>query len=315
MAGLLYDHLMTHAAESGDAPDVLAALRDAPAYEITNILGLFDDWEEAAEKEIPRRPPHNHLWCEWIREDFQDAVQQFGSLVDNVTTMKRNENFPPSWNDYDELWSFYGFKKTLKLKENVQLSRLVCGRLFVADHAFVVGLKNDGKEISRQLLSWPFTKSVFGLDLSPSVDYESTGSAPGVNLGRGWDYSWPALMAFSLLHCRNVSTEIVKPDFDPHAERRRNRGLPAKKAYHVLRLELPNNIRPHAPTANDEEAERRMRFHLCRGHFKNLQHERYKEKGWHWWPAHWKGSKEIGVIDKRYELHKREDKGTNAASE
>lgn len=307
MAGLLYDHLCAQVAETGIGrlgKHFLSFLGNAPVYDITNVYGLFPDWEKESSAEIPRRPPHDHLWVEWLKTDangehrvgvwIESANTPEGQPVrDSVAGMIKEREVVA-----DDIWLCTPYVKLIR--SEIASHQDVVGRLIASKTICGVFGTTELKSVSGFMAHWDYIPP-FKVPLS---SLHQTGSM--------WPFIWPAFMAFGLLHCRNVSTELVQ-QHDPHAERRRNRGLPPKASYHVLRLELPNEIRPHAPTADEAESERKMRFHLCRGHFKNLQHERYKSKGWHWWPAHWKGSKDIGVIDKRYELRQRPEPAATGA--
>lgn len=110
-------------------------------------------------------------------------------------------------------------------------------------------------------------------------------------------------MAFGMLNCRNIVTEDVKQD-KLHQKVKGEREHRPFCTYKILKLEVPRRMaeRQGDDVEGSEPDEPKMRFHLCRGHFKNLQHERYKQKGWHWWPAHWKGNIELGLVDKSYKL-------------
>jgi hypothetical protein len=144
----------------------------------------------------------------------------------------------------------------------------------------------------------------------PETGHPTMFNLPGAIAG-GYDHyhpmtvPWPPFMAFALLHCKNVTAETHRPE--PAAVKHCQKyNVPARVTYRTLRLELPEESTPRAAPAGQEPSGRKVRFHLVRGHFKNLQHERYKDKGWHWWPAHWKGSPDLGRVEKHYELHGRD---------
>jgi hypothetical protein len=116
---------------------------------------------------------------------------------------------------------------------------------------------------------------------------------------------WPAFMAFALLHCKNVVTEEHVPD-ERLQRRVRKAGNPPRVTYKTLRLEVPATVHHRQGYAGGSEDDGpRVRFHLCRGHFKDLRHERYRVKGLHWWPAHWRGTKDLGEVHKTYKLEGR----------
>jgi hypothetical protein len=109
---------------------------------------------------------------------------------------------------------------------------------------------------------------------------------------------WPMFMAFSLMHCKNVTTELVRPDPKKAAEcKKHNR---PRTSYHVLKLELPK-VRYQRSDATAARGPG-VRCHIVSGHFKDLQHQRYINKGLHWWPAHYRGDPELGTVLKDYQL-------------
>jgi hypothetical protein len=114
---------------------------------------------------------------------------------------------------------------------------------------------------------------------------------------------WVPFMGFALLHCKNVSTEEHIPN-ERIARRVKKSGQPPRATFKTLRLELPKLDKHKKPTQEEKEEEdkMRMRLHFCSGHFKNLQNDRYKEKGLYWWPAHWRGDPELGMVVKDYSL-------------
>jgi hypothetical protein len=124
---------------------------------------------------------------------------------------------------------------------------------------------------------------------------------------RYWPFAtpWPVLMASALLHCKNVTRERVEPLAALSAKQQRKlakHGAPAPVTYDVLRLRVPQEQAApggHTPAAPTRPG---VRFHLCRGHFKQLTHPRYKEPGLYWWPAHWRGDPALGVTLKDYAL-------------
>lgn len=304
--GLLYDHLCNQAYQTGADPIGLKFIQNLPVYEISNVLELLPDWEDGRESQIPKRPPHEELWVEWDQYDKGTEglwKKKIGVVVGKETV----ESFRVLSKKLDD----EGRKKLEEIIQQHDEYYLV--RMFErVDHNTI-----DSSKIPVGVISWVatlFTFSlrdnaekarIFGLTMSPDQWKPVLGiKAVSMNFYDNYDPNmtpWPPFMAFSLLHCRNVTTETIPGE--PNPARLVKRGWPPlKKEYKVLRLELPKDLRPKPVTQTEADEERKMRFHLCRGHFKNLQHERFKAKGWHWWPAHWRGSKDLGEIEKRYEL-------------
>jgi hypothetical protein len=115
----------------------------------------------------------------------------------------------------------------------------------------------------------------------------------------------PVVRALALLNCKNVEAETQH--FVRDAKQRKKAKTPlARAVYHTLKLHLPGRVGHSVGAGTHSEAERA--FHLVRGHFAD-----YREgaglfgrlKGVYWIPAHARGSKDAGIITKRYEIKKR----------
>lgn len=109
------------------------------------------------------------------------------------------------------------------------------------------------------------------------------------------------LSAFAMLNCRNVIIQNSDEPVEVRKRRHIRQGCPEKKQTKVLRLKMPGGVFRSTNGNGDGDGGKKS-LHICRGHFKNLQNDRYKEKGWHWWPAHWRGSAGVGEVDKTYKL-------------
>lgn len=328
--GLLYEHLCNHAADGHVLTEFdqrfYKHLRNVPVYEVSNVVSLLPDWGNQRESPISKRPPHDMLWVEWkyreqgdyftdwslgvfLEKSSREYVRQINSKV--VRSLNQKDTLgrllgstEEVIDTYDEFYIAHFFKRVdltnaKGISKGIVAHRNMRGVLSWSMMQYIFALKDDAtkartfgymeemKTIKAGAASVPF--GLPGLMSFYADQYYPVG------------VPWPPFVAFSLLHCKNVSTDTVPGE--PNPPRLVRRGWPPlKKEYKVLRLNLPAEMKPRGETPDSEADERRMRFHLCRGHFKNLQHERYKSKGWHWWPAHWKGDPAVGSIEKRYEL-------------
>jgi hypothetical protein len=113
---------------------------------------------------------------------------------------------------------------------------------------------------------------------------------------------WPAWLALSFLHCKNVTLTDQKAS---RGERRRaeKAGTKLPVVYKVL------NIRPMQEILRREgHADKtglKLALHICRGHFKDYsKHGLFgKYKGMFWWESHVRGSVKEGIVDKDYAVH------------
>lgn len=118
-------------------------------------------------------------------------------------------------------------------------------------------------------------------------------------------YLYPALLAISLLHVRNVVVEAHDPPPKfARAYARRNGGA-ALTTYHTL------DIRPLQRTVHAHgELERvglRRSLHLVRGHFADYREGRGlfgRHHGVFWMPAHARGARDAGRVEKDYRVHR-----------
>lgn len=134
------------------------------------------------------------------------------------------------------------------------------------------------------------------LDNFHSAGYFGLPSETSVSLKNGgfMDTHWPPFMAFSLLHCKNVVTDDRGPT-EAFNKRVAKSGNPPRVTFKTISIRVPETVafeRQRSQPGDDHG----VRFHLCSGHFKNLKHPRFKNPGLHWWPAHWRGDADKGIV-------------------
>lgn len=114
---------------------------------------------------------------------------------------------------------------------------------------------------------------------------------------------WPhvALMTFSLMHCRNVTTVEQRPPQGLQRKRAR-KGLPPLVTFKTLEI-------GQARALVDAEAKRSgasivKSLHICRGHFKTYDERPLfgRTRGTFWWPASVRGDAAAGVVVKDYRM-------------
>lgn len=302
--------------------DICQSFLGSTVFEVSDVFSLIDDWSRERDRPVPKRPPFQVIWCEWDCEQKLDkgvidwtigthfCHWPAGQEADRIM---RKVCCPDNWLGCDHFgWIsvryIKGAKKTADSDFDFNDLR---GTWFVDPFCSRGAIRTDGRPVGFE---------AFGLESELVIEkgggarlFRPFANAPIFPDGGGYFskamceassayFPWPAFMAFALLHCKNVETETH--DYTP-AQRNavRRSGNPPRTVYKTLKIKLPQIATKHRTLADhSEEDERRMRFHLCRGHFKNLQHERYKVKGLHWWPAHWRGSQEAGRVEKTYSL-------------
>ena len=248
---------------------------------------LMEQWDsfKGGSKGVPRRPPYEETWVEWNRNGLGIAclytsierVRADSSVVDNRLLMEMLDSCFPE-------------------KER----RLVCtilikkNGILVALEALVVVGGNDQLTDEIKTAVIPAHSPWVCLPKLTWEDWVATNGLPSASSDM---ISYPAMLLFGLLNCKNIIT--INNSQEPRKLKDIRQGVPERVIYKTLKLQLPRTVVGQGGGGPSLE-EPCTRLHLCRGHFKNLQHERYKDKGWHWWPAHWRGSDEVGQVVKDY---------------
>lgn len=319
--GLLIDDVIAHGFRVVNRDDDRNGLRLATIFKskvfvLDGVYDLLESYKEGKEKPIPKRPPFDNTWCEWTyRDEFVDfrlgaliVLQNVSQWLDYVQPNSEiRDKVISRSRDFDEMWVSMTFKKILRSDQPELRPGIIAvdptQTLFFtrsSDHrlgALQIFPTADPRNNNDPFLYLDYLQSLPNSDLTLRSEYDPA-------------FPWPPFMAFMLLSCKNVVTETTSPQPKEQRESAKH-GRPCRKSYRVLKIRLPAMTKERSgdcvdiPTANDKS----VRFHLCRGHFKNLQHERFKDKGWHWWPAHWRGSKALGIISKDYVLSAQEPAG------
>lgn len=333
---LLYDRVRRHAATHIHSPqdaECYASLCAAQVFDIASVVPLFQDWSRDKDLPMAKRPPYPILWGEWDYEEANETrtqVWQFrlGCLlqrmpVEHLAAM-RAAAIPAEKNDWQGAWPFGGIRDDFWECEEFYL-----GERF----GYMTHCIGPGTPMLHQL-TWTLGLVVFGMregatvvrttSMVPTrslVERMHTQAPPLAPHERGavsrfglltdlslytdryvqFNVPWPLLMACALMHCRNIVQETVTPDpklSRKHARRHR----PPLTVYKTLRVKVPTDHHPEMADASVVERQQGVRLHLCRGHFKLLQHARFRHPGWYWWPAHWRGDPTLGRVEKIYAL-------------
>jgi hypothetical protein len=108
-----------------------------------------------------------------------------------------------------------------------------------------------------------------------------------------------------LFQCKNITYKKMGPEMSEVSRKReRLNGRYASYEYYVLRINTGDESgSAHSSSSLDDE--KKIRFHLCRGHFAEYTEEKKlfgKYVGRYWIPAHVRGNPELGTIEKDYEV-------------
>jgi hypothetical protein len=115
-----------------------------------------------------------------------------------------------------------------------------------------------------------------------------------------WGPCLPFLFAISLLHCKNVSLELVPTS--ARIQRKRDRRYTPGIRYKRLVVEPMREAMRRERTGAEPGDTVKHALHICRGHFKDYREKglfgRYK--GIYWWEQHVRGDAQYGEIRKDY---------------
>lgn len=114
---------------------------------------------------------------------------------------------------------------------------------------------------------------------------------------------FPALLALSFMHCKNVAQrEVAQPAFERQVWRKKHKRPLVR--YKVLDIDPMK--RTLASEGGSETGGLKKALHICRGHFVTYTEEKPlfgKVSGTFWKPQHIRGSKKEGLVLKDYRVH------------
>lgn len=322
---MLYDRIleaMAYMTRRGIQPkpaeaDIGNRLLGAVVYEISSVVPLFGDWVRERGKPIPKRAPHPQTWCEWSETEScadgtfirwrmgalisEHGPEVIGRIVPRLSPNTRSSD-ACAWSGLllpdDQVYTVQPFKL---IEEATFPTRFPRHTPMVGIPANVFAYHQTGEYVGGSLIM-PDARVVGEMTEKEKEEFRLSLGAFGFGhilsvMNERYDHHqccWPPFMAFSLLHCKNVSAEKHDPD-EKTQRRARRAGGPPRSSWHTITIRVPEMHKPKVG-GGDGEAGLGVRFHLCRGHFKNLKHSRFKTPGLHWWPAHWRGDPELGEV-------------------
>jgi hypothetical protein len=334
---LLYDQILSHCSlmrrRHGEGcfnehqKWLVQALGESVIYELSDCVALRADWERERDHAIPKRPPTPFVWAEWrFREPDPLGLLEWtlGCLIQETS----EANCLGALSNAKPLAGGVPLAERVgsgRLPYFVKMFRRIDRHLSpdgkpshkedwnvpAADYGFfIISMEPDGSGVRANKIL-PNVSDCRGPAHVEEVLRDHT--LPGMAL-HSCEYEnhlfqvgfpWPPFMAFALLHCKNVVTVEHNPD--QHIQRQcRKRGEPGRCTYKTLAIEVPKTVhdRQGHGLGEDNNDARKVRFHLCSGHFRELRSERFTRKRgqWVWVPAHWRGDSTLGVVAKDYKL-------------
>lgn len=293
--------------------------KDLPVY---NLQGLVNNYESQAahangfhfSKAVHNvHPPYNRLWAEFPIPSFtiNDSSARMGALVEwgYCGTHETTTN------------SLCATRKTWTTAEveTIQSEAIEAApphaKVTLSDtYAAVASLVIEGPEL---LFVYPRTVNVIATKLGEpltvpfapiyptdfgefnSIDFLSNAERLRKAVGRRCNLVW---FAMALLNCTNI--ESKKNEHDAKLQRARiRRGRQPLRDFYTLSVRLPKQ--KQTTTQGNANTTDLIAFHSVAGHLADYREGKGlfgKYKGVFWIPAHVRGNKDNGVINKRYAL-------------
>lgn len=163
-------------------------------------------------------------------------------------------------------------------------------------------------EVSKGTIVGPVFTFIYAADGTGKMIHDTYGIQPIMDTEMipqdAWGmklFTFPALLALSLLHCKNVTLETTDPPAKLSKAFQRRNGRPLVR-YHTLNIEPMRRVLKHE--GQSEKTGLRKAMHICRGHFKDYsKHGLFgKYKGMYWWESHVRGSADEGAVLKDYNV-------------
>jgi hypothetical protein len=156
----------------------------------------------------------------------------------------------------------------------------------------VILVNSDGKPILAQLPLLMF-KPPWTADLLRES---------GVDPGGMHHVFFPALLALSFMHCRNVTVTNETPSVKFSRAHQRRHGVPLTH-YKTLQIDPMKRVLETEGNASGNGLKKAL--HICRGHFKTFTADAPlfgKTTGTFWWSPNVRGSADAGKVMKDYEI-------------
>jgi hypothetical protein len=163
----------------------------------------------------------------------------------------------------------------------------------------------DGRIVGPDL-QWSFLVTSSGMVIGDSVQFGVIhgGSGPSRQqeiIDTLNPQIFPALLALSFLHCKNVRRveNVPPPKLDKAYQKRHGRPM---VRYYTLEIDPMKEILRRE--GRSEEVGLKKALHICRGHFADYTEKGLfgKHKGVYWFDSHVRGTSKQGIVVKDYDV-------------
>lgn len=306
---LLYDKVLRTMASKKLPPyesRMIKNMAAAHVFDASNLIFYDKDPNRqlsSVEGSIPIMPPYERTYIEWPQELIGEDGEAIIRSICGVTIVYFNPALLTE-DDLDKLKSHAGhdsfaFKQMQSGNANCTFFCFIDVK-YTRIESVPLGLCFDGMGMFVLDASHTNFEQIYIDEADGKLfqDFQHARYQPDGNLFHPVTIPLVALETIQLLNCKNITQqEHVPPSKLQRATVRR--GHPPLCTYKTLKVNIPGQINSNATSTSEGNG---VRFHLVRGHFKNLQHARFATKGWHWWPSHARGNPSFGSVEKDYKL-------------
>lgn len=226
----------------------------------------------------------------FLIRDMNDKFPMWEREAYFIWSAIKQKLFPMNQEE-DIRWIIFSYLYT-ELRNKETHGPLACFLYFINKSGGVISLKNEGGYIC----------VLFGRYREKNLKAINMGFDKLIERGLATNF-FPAYLAVSFMHCKNVTTEEIIPPEKLSKKFRKKHGRELIR-YHILKIEPMRKILKTAGKSDKLGIPKAL--HICRGHFKDYRQSGLfgKIPGIFWWESHIRGQKEEGIILKDYEIGK-----------
>lgn len=278
--------LLTKAEWEEYTTGVKQQLRHVPVFEISNVAEYFydvtpqEEWDLFADFPKPI-PPFEQCWMEWDvpRFTINDKGRRPLEMAEWVTRIgcfvgcDQPEELPDRYLRRVNMAPFCYTKQRRVMMMPIMI--------FALDHEFNP-VEADPRQ-RRPLFAFPAVDFSKGLTTEETEDARTMGTSSCTLL-------YVALLALSLVNCRNVTMRQIKNKQRELTGSQRRRGIEQTADYHIIEIQPMKQV---IKGETGEEGYSRAAATIVRGHFKDYSHGKGlfgKLKGQFWWEQRLTGS-------------------------
>jgi hypothetical protein len=279
---MLYNELLKLEANKNYMVSLQTLLNKAQIFHIDNVAEYFYQSDHVvwdAEKDFPNMaPPFENFY-------FEYRLPMWGNFEEGILPMPGGGTRVGILCNAKEMPDNHPYKWTLTITVFDEIGELIRLMGF-----YFIGVDKTGQCMP---LEQGKAKVLISLGVEVPEGYREMMKTTLTTL------LYPALLAISFMHCKNVKTVPRGPGISSGKRNRRSPGI----RFHVLEIEPMKEVL--RTEGNSESVGLQRALHICRGHFKTFSGKGLfgKYTGTYFWNSHVRGSRENGIVLKDYQVN------------